>query len=59
MVARDIRLGCRSTSGTEDLSTTQRYMHVSPAAVENAIRLLDSPAPSLLGEHGETVTAVC
>jgi integrase len=30
-------------AGHQDLSTTQRYMHVSPAAVENAIRLLDSP----------------
>jgi len=28
-----------------DLSTTQRYMHVSPAAVESAIRLLDGGAP--------------
>ena len=24
-----------------DLSTTQRYMHLSPAATEDAIRLLD------------------
>ena len=30
-------------AGHRDLSTTQRYMHVSPAAVESAIRLLDSP----------------
>jgi integrase len=28
-------------AGHRDLSTTQRYMHVSPAAVEDAIRLLD------------------
>ena len=30
-------------AGHQDLSTTQRYMHLSPAAVEAAIRLLDSP----------------
>ena len=28
-------------AGHADLSTTQRYMHLSPAATENAIRLLD------------------
>ena len=30
-------------AGHQDLSTTQRYMHVSPAAIEDAIRLLESP----------------
>jgi hypothetical protein len=30
-------------AGHADLTTTQRYMHVSPAAVESAIRLLESP----------------
>lgn len=30
-------------AGHQDLSTTQRYMHVSPAAIDNAIRLLESP----------------
>jgi integrase len=30
-------------AGHQDLATTQRYMHLSPAAVEGAIRLLDSP----------------
>jgi integrase len=29
-------------AGHEDLKTTQRYMHVSPAAVDDAIRLLDA-----------------
>ena len=28
-------------AGHNDLSTTQRYMHLSPAAIEGAIRLLD------------------
>ena len=32
-------------AGHQDLSTTQRYMHLSPAAMERAIRLLDEPAP--------------
>ena len=29
-------------AGHADLSTTQRYMHLSPAATEDAIRLLES-----------------
>ena len=29
-------------AGHADLSTTQRYMHLSPAATEDAIRLLDA-----------------
>ena len=32
-------------AGHADLSTTQRYMHLSPAAIEGAIRLLDAPSP--------------
>jgi hypothetical protein len=30
-------------AGHQDLATTQRDMHVSPAAIEDAIRLLDAP----------------
>jgi integrase len=33
-------------AGHSDVSTTQRYLHLSPAAVEGAIRLLDEPAPA-------------
>jgi len=45
-------------AGHQDLSTTQRYMHLSPAAIESAIRLLDSPAvPLRLGDILETGTA--
>jgi len=29
-----------------DLATTQRYMHLSPAAIEGAIRLLDEAKPA-------------
>ena len=29
-------------AGHQDLATTQRYMHLRPAAIDNAIRLLDS-----------------
>ena len=29
-------------AGHKDLTTTQRYMHLSPAAIEGAIRLLDA-----------------
>lgn len=31
-------------AGHRDLSTTQKYMHLSPAAVEAAIRLLETPS---------------
>ena len=30
-------------AGHQDLGTTQRYMHLSPAALDSAIQLLDSP----------------
>jgi hypothetical protein len=33
----------RSGDGERDLSTTQRYMHLSPRAIEEAIRLLEGP----------------
>ena len=32
-------------AGHQDLATTQRYMHLSPAAKDSAIRLLDQPIP--------------
>jgi integrase len=32
-------------AGHMDLATTQRYMHLSPAAIEGAIRLLDQSKP--------------
>src|SRR5437667_10635640 len=31
-------------AGHQDLGTTQRYMHLSPAALDAAFRLLDGPA---------------
>jgi integrase len=36
-------------AGHQDLVTTQRYMHLSPAAIENAIRLLEQPRPRAVG----------
>ena len=42
-------------AGHQNLSTTQRYMHLSPAAIEGAIRLLDQPVSDLVrGDIGET-----
>ena len=36
---------------------TQRYMHLSPAALDSAIRLLDQPSVvQSLGDLGETGT---
>jgi len=40
-------------TGHRDLSMTQRYMHVSPAAIESAIQLLDRPSP--VQRRGEIV----
>jgi len=37
-------------AGHQDLATTQRYMHVSPAALDAAVRLLDCPRVSARGE---------
>jgi hypothetical protein len=33
-------------AGHQDLGTTQRYMHLSPAALESAITLLEGPQAS-------------
>jgi site-specific recombinase XerD len=45
-------------AGHADLSTTQRYMHLSPAATEDAIRLLDAshgaPIPEKTGDILDT-----
>jgi site-specific recombinase XerD len=42
-------------AGYRDLTTTQRYMHLSPAALDSAIRLLDSPGmPRSFGDMLET-----
>jgi integrase len=50
-------------AGHADLTTTQRYMHLSPAATEEAIRLLDGRASEVLQAYGsgdltETASAV-
>lgn len=34
-------------AGHRDLATTQRYMHLSPAAIDAAIRLLDQPVGNM------------
>jgi hypothetical protein len=35
-------------AGHQDLATTRRYMHLSPAAIEGAIRLLDGAKTSTM-----------
>ena len=40
-------------AGHQHLSTTQRYMHLSPVARESAIRLLDAPTANI-GDGVET-----
>ena len=37
-------------AGHENLSTPQRYMHLSPEAVDSAIQLLDQPVPAWAAE---------
>lgn len=47
-------------AGHKDLSTTQRYMHLSPRAITEAIRLLEGPHPSPnpSGDIVETADAI-
>jgi hypothetical protein len=49
-------------AGHSDLKTTQRYMHLTPAALEGAIRLLNQPSPRFGGAgdrgRGEIVETV-
>ncbi len=42
-------------AGHKDLTTTQMYMHLSPAALEDAIRLLDGDGRGV--NRGEIVEA--
>jgi hypothetical protein len=42
-------------AGHRDLATTQQYMHLSPAAIQSALRLLDQPiATTAFGDILET-----
>ena len=42
-------------AGHRELGMTQRYMHLSPAALDSAIRLLDhAPAVKVFGDMVET-----
>jgi len=42
-------------AGHQDLGTTQRYMHLSPAAIDAAIRLLETTSPDRPAGSGEIV----
>ena len=44
-------------AGHQDLATTQRYMHLSPAALDAAIRLLETGDQDELRSRGEIVEA--
>jgi integrase len=41
-------------AGHQDLETTQRYMHLSPAAIKAAIRLLEDPNPPPVEETSDS-----
>lgn len=43
-------------AGHQELSMTQRYMHLSPAALDSAVRLLDTPRPEQ--RRGDIVESV-
>jgi hypothetical protein len=48
----------RKLAGHSELGTTERYMHLSPTALNAAIRFLDTTAlRNLGGAGGETVGA--
>ncbi len=42
-------MAIKELAGHQSITTTQRYMHLSPAAVESAIRLLETGRPSSVG----------
>jgi site-specific recombinase XerD len=42
-------------AGHENLSTTQRYMHLSPSALDQAIALLNGPRAAVAPLRGENV----
>jgi site-specific recombinase XerD len=44
-------------AGHQDLATTQRYMHLSPAAIESAIGLLEARSSDRTLASGEIVEA--
>jgi integrase len=39
-------LAIKNLAGHSALATTERYMHLSPSALENAIQLLEAPTPT-------------
>lgn len=45
-------------AGHANLHTTQRYMHLSPAALERAIRLLENPSPEPVAGRGDMLETV-
>lgn len=48
----------RELAGHQDLTTTQRYMHLTPAHKDAAIRLLDRrPTDETVGDILETTSA--
>jgi len=44
-------------AGHQDLGTTQRYMHLSPAAIDAAIRLLETTSTDRPHRNGGIVEA--
>jgi integrase len=50
--------GIQELAGHQDLITTQRYMHLSPTAVDNAIRLLEQRQPREWRNTGDDEAAI-
>jgi site-specific recombinase XerD len=43
----------QEVAGHQDLGTTQRYLHLTPAAAQGVIRLLDQSAPDFGSGRGD------
>jgi len=62
VVLRELPPRCTHHTGItrldyQDIGTTQRYMHLSPAALDAAIRLLETPVENGTHARGEIVEA--
>jgi integrase len=58
LTMRGATVGIQALAGHQDLMATQRYMHLSPNMLDDAIRLLDSAGGDATG-RGDIVETAC